>query len=135
MKKAALLLTAFLLSALAGCGNGGEASSVQHGTYTDSGEASSVQHGIYTDGVVESFGEFTEETYSGTVTDRYTESGLEMEALTLTLDDGAELHFSFLKITEIKGAEDVAMGDEVEIESGYYELSSGYHPIFSITVK
>lgn len=121
MKKAALLLTAFLLSALAGCGDGGE--------------ASSVQHGIYTDGVVESFGEFTEETYSGTVTDRYTESGLEMEALTLTLDDGAELHFSFLKITEIKGAEDVAIGDEVEIESGYYELSSGYHPIFSITVK
>ena len=121
MKKAVLLIVALLLPALAACGGGGE--------------AGSVQHGIYTDGVVESFGEFTEETYSGTVTDRYTESGLDMEALTLTLDDGTELHFSLLEITQIKGAGDVAVGDNVEIESGYYELSSGYHPIFSITVK
>ena len=82
-------------------------------------------------------GDFTEETYSGTAAKRFTEGSDSDEAdvLTLVLEDGTELHFTFLEVTKLSGAEDVSEGDIVEITSGPYEFSSAFHPIFSIEVK
>ncbi len=55
--------------------------------------------------------------------------------MTLRLDDDSELQVAFLEITEISGAEAVSERDIVVIERGYYEHSSGFHPIFFIEVK
>ena len=120
MRKSSFVLFAVLfLLALAACG--------------DSGGVNSSQHSLFTDGITSNWGEFTEETYSGTVTELFKEGGTDV--LAVTLDNGEELYFSFLEVTEVSGTEDIVESDYVEIESGYYEGSSGFHPIFSIKVK
>lgn len=109
MKKWTILLSGMLfLFALAGCGR------------ADAGNSTG---GVF------------RETYSGTVVDRFTEGGGNDWADCLEVDVGEEgtVIFTLVKSTEITGAEDVSVGDKVELECESYTDSS-YHPVISLTV-
>lgn len=119
-----ILPALLMMGALAACGAAGR------------GEGDGSASKIFADGVGSNMGAFTQETYTGTVTDRFSEGGGSdtADVLEVELEDGTVLHFTFLETTELTGAEKVSVGDRVEIDSGSYERASGFHPIFSIAV-
>lgn len=71
-------------------------------------------------------------TYSGVVTDRFTEGSGADTADVLAVDTGGEtIYFTIIDSTQFTGAEDVSVGDNVEVQCEEYSDSS-YRPIRSL---
>lgn len=83
----------------------------------------------------ETVGNVYQETYLGTVLDRFTEGGGSdwTDCLEIDVGDGKTVVFTILESTEITDGADISVGDQVKIECESY-TDSGYHPALTLTV-